>query len=303
VRIKPRFVVLDLAQVPNVDSSAARGCFYQLSKMCARSNIVLCASGATPRVNWVLRSHDAAYSLPEEDEAKSKASDRLQVTDKIILFDTVYEALEFAEVTLLSELQPLTTGRLLLEPKVPHGASSAPKANVREDRVTLKDAFVNILGLKTEEEEALAAFAKKRGPFHEEVEYHSGEAIFQEGSQPDSFFVLLRGSVALFRDLSTRSLSEPNIFSGAGQVESKRSSALGDVETFVPPGGIFGFVDFVLEQPWLFSAVAAKDKTVVAKLSRDGLERLKDESPELDRIVNRVLLKVSIMELANTTEL
>lgn len=292
---RPRFVVFDLAQVPNVDSSAARGCFFQLAKICSRNNVVLCASGATPRIDWVLRSHKAAYSVEEEEEAKTKASNREGVTDKIILFETVYEALEFCEFNLISELQP---ARLPFSPN----DSLLPPPPIVEDRISLKSAFINILGLKNEEEEQLEAFEKERGPFHDELEYHSGEAIFQNGDNSDGFFVVLNGAVALFRQ-SDRFVSNLDILSGAGSVRSTRNSPLGDVETYVPAGGIFGFVDYALDQPWNFSAVAAKDKTVVAKLHREGLLQLNGESPELDRIVDRVLLNVSIHELANAREL
>jgi SulP family sulfate permease len=297
---RPRFVVFDLSQVPNIDSSAARGCFYQLAKICSRHNVVLCASGASPRVDWVLRSHEAAYAQEDEAEAKIKAANHFEVTDKIILFETVYEALEFCESNLISQLQPsraampLSSGGSLLT------ASLTP---VVESRTSLKEAFVNILGLKEYEEAKLVAFEKVRGPFHDEVEYHAGEAIFQEDSPSDGFFVVLSGSVALFRK-SARSLSDPNFMSGAGSVRNTtRNTQLGDVETFIPAGGIFGFCDYVLDQPWLFSAVAAKDKTVVAKLHREGLMKLKAESPELDHIVDRVLLQVSILELANAQDL
>ncbi len=78
---------------------------------------------------------------------------------------------------------------------------------------------------------------------------------------------------------------------------------MGDVGAFIPTGGIFGFVDYVLDQPRLFSAVAAKDKTFIARLHRQGLLKLKAESPELDRIVDRVLLQISMQELLNSQAL
>ena len=289
---RPRFVVFDLSQVPNIDSSAARGCFFQLAKICARYNVVLCASGANSRVDWVLRCHDAAYTIEEEEGAKIKASSLHDVTEKIILFETVFEALEFCESNLISEMQPAA----------PHGMiPPSSRRVVLEERISLKDAFVNILGLKPEEEAKLHAFEAERGPFHDEVEYRSGEAIFQEGDYSDAFFVVLSGAVALFE--SGRMSSNLDFLSGAGSVRPSRISSLGDVGAFIPTGGIFGFVDYVLDQPRLFSAVAAKDKTFIARLHRQGLLKLKAESPELDRIVDRVLLQISIQELLNSQAL
>lgn len=60
-----------------------------------------------------------------------------------------------------------------------------------------------------------------------------------------------------------------------------------------------GFVDFVLERPRTFSVVAGSDNTLVAKCHRSGLDRLKAENPVMDRIVDKVLLLCSAVELAS----
>ena len=62
-RAPPRFLVLDLASVSNVDASAARGCFLQLAKMCNKRKITVCASGANNRINWLLETHDTAQHV------------------------------------------------------------------------------------------------------------------------------------------------------------------------------------------------------------------------------------------------
>lgn len=38
-KIRPRFVVLEMTQVANVDASAARSCFLQLAKMCSKNGM------------------------------------------------------------------------------------------------------------------------------------------------------------------------------------------------------------------------------------------------------------------------
>ena len=63
-------MVLQLSQVPIIDVSAARGCFLQLAKMCSKKDIVLCAAGANSQSEWMLRSHDVAYNLEEEEILK-----------------------------------------------------------------------------------------------------------------------------------------------------------------------------------------------------------------------------------------
>lgn len=59
-----------------------------------------------------------------------------------------------------------------------------------------------------------------------------------------------------------------------------------------------GFVDFILQRPRSFSVVATKD-ALIAKFHRSGLDELKAKNPDLDRIVDKVLLLCSVVELAS----
>ena len=86
-RAPPRFLVLDLASVSNVDASAARGCFLQLAKMCNKRKITVCASGANNRINWLLETHDTAQHL----DIDTLASEGLGSNEKILLFDDIDE--------------------------------------------------------------------------------------------------------------------------------------------------------------------------------------------------------------------
>lgn len=303
-KTKPRFVILDLAQVPNMDSAAARGCFLQLAKMCSRNGVVVCASGATARVDWILRAHSCAYAADDEEKEKGKFGRKSEDPseegpNKIFLFETLYEALEYCESMLISELQPSTPNRGRMSP----GNLYAPRS-LRQETISLSTAFVNLLGLNRDDTTMLEAFEKREAPFHNETEYHSGEAIFQQGLTSDAFFVVLSGSVAVFR--GERITSSTNILSGAGNVQAsrprKQGSDIGEASVFLPPGSVFGFVDFILERQWGFSAVAAKDNTLVARLHRGGLERLQSETPELKNIVDKVLLQAAILELSNVRE-
>jgi MFS superfamily sulfate permease-like transporter len=81
-RAPPRFLVLDLSSVSNIDASAARGCFLQLAKICAAREIVVCAAGANSRIDWIMQTHDAAQHV-----ADGLASGSLRSNEKIILFN------------------------------------------------------------------------------------------------------------------------------------------------------------------------------------------------------------------------
>merc|ERR1711862_242332 len=106
-------------------------------------------------------------------------------------------------------------------------------------------------------------------------------------------------------------LSQTKILSGAGPVKLANSGSftalsslddennkLGDVKAFLRPGGIVGFVEFTLERNTLSSAVATMD-TVVAKLTRRSMDRMKIEDPDLSYSVQSALLHATALELAN----
>lgn len=76
-QVPPRYLVLDLSSVSNIDASAARGCFLQLAKICAAREIVVCAAGANGRIDWIMTTHDAAQH----------ASGGIETKEKIILFN------------------------------------------------------------------------------------------------------------------------------------------------------------------------------------------------------------------------
>jgi hypothetical protein len=103
------------------------------------------------------------------------------------------------------------------------------------------------------------------------------------------------------------------IMSGAGLVQGPGSSSyLVDpqltlsedrlaVASMWPVGGIFGYVDFLLQRPRVFRTVATGTDTVCAKISLSKLNLLQNEDPILDALIQRVLLQVSVLDLANCT--
>ncbi|KAL9190695.1 hypothetical protein ACHAXT_000401 [Thalassiosira profunda] len=280
--VPPRFLVLDLLSVSNVDASAARGCFLQLAKMCVRRNVVVCAAGANSRIDWLLQTHETARRL-EVDEASGSVDG-----EKIILFDDLDEALQFCEKKLISEAPRDTLSFRRLEDLVP--ASSSDSGGI-----SLSTAFTHFLGLDEQDANALVDYEKSGNSFHSETRYSSGETIFASGTNADGFFVVLSGSVVVLLDDRSTSGTSPtkSILSGAGVQKIK----LGMQGQMYSVGSVFGFVDFVLKRPRTFSVVAGKD-ALVAKCHRSGLDELKKSNPDLDRIVDKVLLLCSVVELA-----
>ena len=81
-RLPPKYLVLDLMNVSNLDASATRGCFLQLVKICAKKNILVCASGSTPKIEWMFRNHGVSLSTTtEEDKYKAKLLCRRRSSD------------------------------------------------------------------------------------------------------------------------------------------------------------------------------------------------------------------------------
>ena len=149
--------------------------------------------------------------------------------------------------------------------------------------------------------------------YYEEAEYQRGEQIFQKNTHPDAFYIVVKGTVAVPRD---RKGTLPSMIrSGTGAVESPHSLSssnllgmMGDdgqhksVESFHKVGGIFGYCDFLLERYRAFDAVAASnDGAMVAVFTRANLDKMKNENGPLYVIVQQLLLRASLSDLANCT--
>lgn len=310
LRSRPKFVVLDLTLVPNLDASASRGCFLQLAKACAKKEIIVCAAGANPKVEWMLRSHDCAYSTEEEARIEAQLHERADeptsrrgkvICDRLLLFLTIHEALEFCETLFLHSFN---ANRLSIK------KPSFLKLNEYQDENrenSISTIISHILGLDENEQKIVEVMNDER--YHKEVKYHAGELVFSKDTIPTSFYIVLKGCVAV---ATLEASHKGPILSGAGPVQqSRRSSALmdpsmqmhkdGSLISLWPVGGVFGYVDFMLERPRRFRTVAAQDDTVCAKISRSDMALLQSENPALEGILQRLLLRASIMDLAGCT--
>lgn len=319
LRRPPKFVVLDCTQLSHLDASAARGCFLQLVRMCVKRGITVCAAGVTPKIDWMLRSHDVSYESHEEDIIKALYQSRSDQTDgsmtrseRILLFLTIHEALEFCENALIHQLAsrtPNNTG--------PFGGFY-PLETAEEEVHSITTIFKRILGSTGEDERILHLLDGQR--YNTQITLQAGEQLFAKDTHSDCFYTVLKGSVAVALDPNDRRLLKHEhsrkVVSGAGRVPRKSGSSSNLLDPSVqggvskapvvvasmwPIGSIFGYVDFLLERPRNFRTVGAQDDTIIAKMTISQLHLLQNEEPALDALVQRALLQASILDLANCT--
>ena len=303
----PKFLVLDLLYVTHLDASATRGCFLQLVKICAKQGIIVCASGVTPRIEWMFRTHGVAY--PSADEGRAIAA-RLQShgssrchCDQALLFVSIQDALEFCESAILHEYKEKRQ-----MPIIP--SLVGPK----------QQSFTNVIAkiLKASDEEKAILSRLEEERYHEEKELKSGEVIFHKDIHSDSFYIVLQGTVAN-NSGSARAVDrlKQEVFSGAGRVGS-RTNLMESV--FLEPetrpnrkdsadvaamtwgvGSVVGFLDYLLDRPRLFRLISIKDGTRVAQITNSQMNLLKADDPELYALIQRVLLHAATSDLANCT--
>jgi CRP-like cAMP-binding protein len=212
---------------------------------------------------------------------------------KIILFNDLNEALYFCEATLLAEASSRKLNKNLDRGQVV----------VRDDRnltISLSTVFTDFLGLDEKSTSALAEYERRGKLFHTETVYTDGQTIFKPGTNADGFYVVLSGTVAVLLE-DRFGGDKQTIVSGAGVQTLQRPNMNvlqpGQISRVLSVGSVFGFVDYILQRPRSFQTVGAKN-ALVAKISRKGLEEVKKENPELERIVDKVLLLCSVVELA-----
>mmetsp|Transcript_4349 Transcript_4349/g.5009 ORF Transcript_4349/g.5009 Transcript_4349/m.5009 type:complete len:1009 (+) Transcript_4349:92-3118(+) len=302
---RPRYVVLDLTQVANVDASAARTCFLQLAKMCAKNGIILCAAGANRRVDWMLRSHDVSYTTEEEDIVKGfmlNPFDAVLVSTlpsgKLILFPDMNDCLELCENQLIYEYEQ---SLIIKPPKLGHSISNPDLFSQQKEEVEVKTPLSVIVGRmlgldEPDNQHILESFDPGGIAEVDEQEFHEGAKIFSKNEVSDSFFVVLSGCVGVCKNPSREAQKKRMILPPLGKIQKEEFP---DVLSYVSVGGVFGYVDFALERRRSFNVICQKDGTVVAKLSRRKIDWLKRENEVLYHIIEKVLLQASLMELAN----
>lgn len=272
------------------------------SKMCSKRGIVVVASGATPRIDFMLRSHGASFPLDEEDSVKEKIFSDSDMSvahiDRIILFMTVHEALEFCEAALIRQFHGKTA------------ESSGYRDFAGPKEQSISSAFAHLLESHPDEKEILRQFDECR--YHIELGFSAGEKIFSKEKRAEGIYVVLKGAVASGSGRSdTVYRHKQQIVSGAGLVPKRGSKSnllalkLQDsneppvVATIWPAGGVLGYTDTLLDRHNSFSAFATQNDTRVAKITKSDLNLLQQEDPVLDALLHRVLLRASVLDLAN----
>lgn len=273
-----------------LDASAATN-FLQLAKLCEKRGVFLFAAGALPRVEWMLRSHEVSFKSEEEVQWKKTmlSNQDKQSSGKVVLFETLFEALEFSEKLLIQRLSKGHDHKNCIRSDVSQLNSSQLTAS------DLSQLFTNILREELSEDEK--SLIDGIDPFYEQTTFKGGEPIFLKDTHSDAFYIVLKGSVAVPRDRKR---------SGPKTLSSSNLMAIGDddareVSSYHKVGGIFGYCDFLLKHQRTFHAYASSDGTVVAKFTSQSLEAMKRDDWPIYVIVQNLLLQSSLMDLANCT--
>lgn len=304
----PRYVVIDVSEMHLLDASAATSCFGQLAKLCEKRGIFLFAAGLLPRVEWMLRSHEVSLKFEEEVEwKKSILLNKEKQNGKLILFETLFEALEFSERLLIQSKSKGRGHEHLLRSDVSQMNSQLVGSDSTHHKLTY--IFTNILREELSEDEKTLIDGIE--PFYDETTFRAGEPIFQKDTHPDAFYIVLKGTVAVPRDRKrsekigiSKPLSSSNLMEQS--LSMSNLMAIGDDDTglissFHNVGGIFGYCDFLLKRQRTFHAYASGDGTVVARFTSQSLEAMKRDDWPLYVIVQNLLLQASLMDLANCT--
>lgn len=302
----PMYICLDLMHVTHLDASATRGCFLQLVKKAATKNIIVCASGLSPKLEWMFRAHDVSYKTAEDEEdakaklLRAKKKSDVKKVEEILIFGTLAEALEFCETLLLRKM----TGKFKSKTSLGRNDALMRESNAH----TIGSVLSNFLRSNREEAEIFDRLTNLR--YHSEVNYKAGQNVFSKQSAPDAFYIVLNGCVANSTSSNFQALrQQAPVISGAGLVAPKdgstqrfcQSGSGRVVATLWQVGAIFGFNDFLLDRPRTFQTVAQVNGTILAKFTHSGMSTLQTQDPELYAVMQKVLLRASNLDLANCT--
>eukprot|EP00558_Chaetoceros_sp_UNC1202_P000648 CAMPEP_0197259498 /NCGR_PEP_ID=MMETSP1429-20130617/83547_1 /TAXON_ID=49237 /ORGANISM="Chaetoceros sp., Strain UNC1202" /LENGTH=175 /DNA_ID=CAMNT_0042723705 /DNA_START=423 /DNA_END=950 /DNA_ORIENTATION=+ len=164
-------------------------------------------------------------------------------------------------------------------------------------KTSLSTIFGRILGLGNESDTGvLEAFEEGGIAQVQEVSLFCGDSLYSRDEVADSFYVVLAGCVEICRDSYE---DNANFLNTSGRSLASEKSKIGDVVSYLHVGGIFGYVDFSLGRRRSFDAICSKDGTIVAEISSEAMDKLEHQDPNLHRILEKILLQASLMELGN----
>ncbi|GMI40274.1 hypothetical protein TeGR_g4929, partial [Tetraparma gracilis] len=263
----PKFVVLDFHGVQSLDSSGVRA-IAQFAQNCSKNKIKVLVGGASARVANLMHK-GKVFEQPGKGTAR--------------LFESVSSALEDCEERMLETVHEEPTEDVV-------GGGAATPAIEKGDPHALYKILQHLLGEVVDGD---------RGDvitnFYKSVPLRPGAALFKEfggntGGAPTSpagytpssdrsetFYVVLEGHIVHSKS------------------ENKRDTLSGR-------GGVVGYVDFFAERQRTFTASAGGEGAVVARFDRAGVDRMRQQEREVFAMLERYLLRVSVLELANVND-
>ena len=128
----------------------------------------------------MLRSHDVAYELEDEQRIKNQHSehDESLESTRLLLFVTIHEALEFCENALIHRMCQLNSNhRRILS-----------NSSILAEKCSLGTVFSQILCCSSYEKVILSKLNGQR--YHEELLFQAGQDIFVTNTHSDAFFVV-----------------------------------------------------------------------------------------------------------------
>ena len=290
----PRFAVLDFHNVQTVDASAIRT-IQQFVQTANKNKIVVCAAGFTPRV----RSFLEASGVISEDPPSSSAT-------KLLTSVSVSKSLEFCEECLIDEVQgdpELTTQEKLSPSSSKHNRSPSLRYSLKDIKALEPNSLLRLihalLGHKRNPAAAMSSGVDEGivlEDYHDVVTMKPGEYLFKEVEEGND------DDVSVDSAESDSEHSDSFFFVLDGHVESFQT---GEKVTVLERGQVVGYVDFLLARPRTFNArvpPGAVDDAVLARLTRTQMEDLSRMHPALFALVERCVLRCSIIELANVDE-
>ena len=123
-------------------------------------------------------------------------------------------------------------------------------------------------------------------PFFREKRYNNGSLIFRKGALAHSVYFITSGEVTLWAPRLETEVAE-NVSSSLEDLQGQ----LGRRLVRYVDGGIFGELDFFLRNPRSFSAVASSRDTTIQVLTRDALQSMQSQAPQLAAALEHALLK------------
>ena len=274
-----RFILFDFTSVTGLDATAARSCFLNLTRTLTPLGIKVMFGGVPKgsHIERLLIGHEILDVAPPNPEA--------------LRFDTIDEALEYCEEDLINKLQ--RRNKKGSPPKdaaaAPGSSSAAPTVGQRRDSSSLSQMLSPLV--ETEWSDMLEGLA----PFFREKRYNSGGVIFRKGALAHSIYFITQGEVTLWAPSldggAESGETTPVAVQHAGSLVSAEDSALGRRLVRYVDGGIFGELDFFLRHPRSFSAVASTPDTCVQVLTRDALQSMQSQAPQLAAALEHALLK------------